>query len=98
MSAENLTGPQLFDTGQYYLKAARNAVDNAPETADYDQNNRDQLPGDAADNHAYIGSMAAIASACFAGAHAAAFGQMASEEGTDAKLAEAWGVAIGRGQ
>jgi hypothetical protein len=98
MTDENLTGPQLFDTGQYYLKAARNAANNAPEAADYDQNDRDRLAGDAADNHAYISSMAAIATAAFAGAHAAAFGQLAADaaydEG-DTGLSMAWATAVG---
>lgn len=77
------TGPELYRLGVIWLEKAR---------ADLKEF------GDENQNCGLASASAAIAAAAFAGAHAAAFGQLAADaahdEG-DTKLAIAWATAVG---
>jgi hypothetical protein len=80
------TGSELYGLGLAWLRTARQAWDSSAGPMD-----------ETAHEVSAVGA-AAIAQACFAGAHAAAFGQLAADaaydEG-DTKLATGWATAIG---
>lgn len=101
MSDEIKTGPELYEEGLRHLSDIRAMVANPPDAVDFRDVNED---GGAAYDSAWVGhqatiaTQAAVAQACFAGAHAAAFGQLASDAAHDegnTELSAAWATAIG---
>jgi hypothetical protein len=97
---ENLTGPELIEAGQQHLRNAHRQWEDAPQRSKYgnDEGDGEAWAADFTACTQSIQACAAIAAAAFAGAHAAAFGQLAADaaydEG-DTKLATSWAKAVG---
>jgi hypothetical protein len=96
MNTENLTGPQLFELGQHYLRRAREAYNESPEGASYSQDakGRADYSEDWDNNQTYIQSTSALSLACFAGAQAAALASVGSDA-NDPALGAEWSRAVG---
>jgi hypothetical protein len=87
VSEETPTGPKLFELGQIYLDEARKTLDNPPEGVDY-HDRPDDLAEDSRSNKESAVALAAVASACFAGAQAAAMAMLGAEANSPALAAE----------
>lgn len=82
-------GPALFQMGQMYLSSAREALVNGPDPVDY-RDRPDDLAEDARSMKETAVAHAAVASACFAGAQAAAMAVLGADEANDDALADEW--------
>jgi hypothetical protein len=82
-------GPELFKRGQEHLQSARAALESPPEGVDY-HGRPDDFSDAVRANNEYAIASAAVASACFAGAQAAAMATLGAEDANDDKLADEW--------
>lgn len=99
MSDEIKTGPELYQEGLRHLSDIRTMIAHPPDAVDFRDTDSDQDYNTVWVGHqAAIATRATVASACFHGAHAAAFGQLAADAAHDEgniELSTAWATAIG---
>lgn len=87
--SEVTTGPALFQQGQMFLANAKEALLSVPDAVNY-RDRPDDLAEDSRSAKESAVAFAAVASACFAGAQAAAMAMLGADESNDDGLADEW--------